>query len=120
MKDRLYLINKETGYVITCEDKNEYANVITALGDDWHECYVSLLDHIEPLIDGHKRCEAVRVWAEANNITEVKYDKDKDCIYTPTGSDDTDTSISISFDNYNAFNKLEHRKLYSIDELCGK
>lgn len=118
MKKLLYLINKETGYIVTCKNTNEYVHLSTVLGDDWKKCYVSLVENIEPLIDGRKRCEAVRLWAEANNVGAVRYDRGRDCLYIPDGSDHS--TIFISFDNYKAFSKLEDRRLYKIDELCGK
>jgi len=74
----------------------------------------------EPLIKDEKVRKAVRAWAEANDYFEVLYDKEKDCIYSPYGSDNTDTGVSISFDDIHVFDKLEHRKLYLIDELCGE
>ena len=74
----------------------------------------------EPLIEDEKFRKAVRWWAVANDMPEVLYDKDKDCIYSPFPSDKTDTSISLSFDETYVFEKLEHRKSYTIAELCGE
>ena len=73
----------------------------------------------EPLIKDERMRKAVRVWADANDLFEVRYDKDEDCIYSPYGSDKTDTSVSISFD-FHIFEKLKHRKTYTIAELCGE
>ena len=74
----------------------------------------------EPLIVDEKFRKIVRLWADMNGYTELLYDKTKDCLYSPYGSDDTDTSVSISFDNVFVFDNLKHRKLYTITELCGK
>lgn len=74
----------------------------------------------EPLINDNKYRKAVRTWAEANDYFEILYNKQEDCLSSPYGSDDTDTSVSISFDDIHVFNKLEHRRLYTIAELCGE
>lgn len=74
----------------------------------------------EPLIKDENIRKAVRAWAEANDMYDVLYDKDKDFIYSSYGSDNTDISVFISFDECGVFNKLEHRELYSIAELCGE
>lgn len=74
----------------------------------------------EPLIEGEKYRKAVRTWADANNDSELLYDKTKDCLYSQLGEDNTDTSVCISFDSIGVFKKLEHRELYTITELCGE
>ena len=117
MKKCLYLINKETGYVITCKNKNEYETTLQFLGDYWKPCQIDPVVLNEPLIDSEKERIVIRTWAEAINITEVIYDKFKDCIYTPKCDEMT---VSISFDRYSVFEKLEHGRLYTIIELCGE
>ena len=43
----------------------------------------------EPLIKDEKIRKAVRAWAEVNLISDILYDKDKDCIYSGFELDDT-------------------------------
>lgn len=74
----------------------------------------------DPLIKEEKNRNVIRAWAKVNALPEVLYDKNNECIYSPYGSDNTDTSVSISFDNVYVFEKLQHRKLYTIEELCGE
>ena len=122
------LKNKKTGEII---DGGDYLNVYDDLdhqGKSWHynslaELNADWEDYIpaEPIIKDEKFRKVVRWWAVANdNMTKVQYDKDEDCIYLPSASDETDTSVSLSFDNVNVFEKLEHRKYYTIAELCGE
>lgn len=117
------LRNKKTGEIVDLsifgitlnirkEEQPTYHS-IEGVCEDWE-------DVEEPLIKDEKICKAIRAWAEANGYDTVLYDKDKDCIYSPYGSDKTDTSVSISFDLDGTFKELEHRHLYTITELCGE
>ena len=75
---------------------------LTKLNEDWEDYKPA-----EPLIKDEKFRKVVRWWAVANdNMPEVQYDKDEDCIYSPYASDETDTSISLSFDNIHVFEKI--------------
>ena len=74
----------------------------------------------EPLIKDEKIRKAVRTWVEANSLDVAQYDKAKDCLYSPWGCDATDTSVSISFDKLGMFKNLEHRRVYTVAELCGE
>lgn len=96
-------------------DRKTYQS-LAELNSEWED-----YNPKEPLIKDEKFRKVVRWWAAANdNMTKVQYDKDEDCIYLPSASDETDTSVSLSFDNVNVFEKLEHRKYYTIAELCGE
>lgn len=87
---------------------------LAKLYEEWED-YMSK----EPLIKDEKIRKVVNAWAEVNNLSSVLYNKDEDCIYSPYGSDDNDLSISISFDEFGVFKGLEHKKEYTIKELCG-
>ena len=76
MKQRLYLINKETGYLITCKDKNEYWKVLHFLHDDWKPCKIDLVYLNEPLIENNKVRFSLKTWADINNIHSVIYHVD--------------------------------------------
>ena len=103
--------NAESGYSEYCRYKT-----LAELNKEWEDYKPD-----EPLIKDEKFRRVVRWWAVANDdMPKVLYDKDKDCIYSPFASDKTDTSISLSFDNIHVFEKLEHRKYYTIAELCGE
>ena len=70
----------------------------------------------EPLIKDEKVRKAVRAWAEANEISQVQFDR-----YTSgfSASDDGHNFLSmISFDGY-VFMFVDG-KYYTIDELCGE
>ena len=124
------LRNKETGEIIEGTCFSEIIGKLNKRADyspsDAPLCSLLLVRQYwavcscKPYVEYERFRRAIRNWAEANDIISVLYDKNKDCIYSPCGSDDTDTSVSISFDSYEAFKGLEHRKLYLIDELCGK
>lgn len=73
----------------------------------------------KPLIKYGKVRKAIRAWAEANDLYEVLYDKEQDCLYSPYGADDHDISYQISFDEFHLLDNLESRKIYTVDELCG-
>lgn len=117
--------NKKTGEIkkmwkdnicLSFSDCNKVYYSIAELNSEWED-----YNPKEPLIKDEKFRKVVRWWAVANdNMTKVQYDKDEDCIYLPSASDETDTSVSLSFDNVNVFEKLEHRKYYTIAELCGE
>lgn len=77
--------------------------------DDWFE------EIKEPLIKDEKIRKAVRAWAEANEISQVQFDR-----YTSGFSaDDAGHNLlsMISFDGF-VFNCVDG-KYYTIDELCG-
>lgn len=117
--------NKKTGEIkkmwkdnicLSFSDCNKVYYSIAELNSEWED-----YNPKEPLIKDEKFRKVVRWWAVANdNMTKVQYDKDEDCIYLTSASDETDTSVSLSFDNVNVFEKLEHRKYYTIAELCGE
>ena len=103
-----YEIKKECGNLY-------YYDTLAEFNEEWED-----YEPAEPLIKDEKICKAIRAWAEANGYDTVLYDKDKDCIYSPYGSDKTDTSVSLSFDLDGVFKELEHRYSYTITELCGE
>jgi len=115
------LRNKKTGEITTdfayilleATDYRTYDS-ISELCKDWED-----YKPVEPLIKDEKIRKAVRAWAEANEYDTVLYDKNENCIYSPYGSDNTDTSVSITFDLEGMFKDLEHRGSYTITELCG-
>lgn len=121
------LRNKKTGEIIEGESIVHIIRKLHDRGDVMFRGPVLSLDLFreywevcsEPRIKNKRYRFVIKSWAEVNSIIDVLYDKDKDCIYSPCGSDNTDTNVSISFDTYEVFKGLEHRKLYSIDELCG-
>lgn len=101
--------NAESGYSVYARYKT-----LAELNEEWEDYKPA-----EPLIKDEKVRKAVRAWAEANRHTLIQYDKAKDCLYFLCGSDIDDTSLSINFDDLCAFKKLEHKHLYTINELCG-
>lgn len=120
------LRNKKTGEAVYVDFQIPLCNNNEVLG-----CYsVTSLKELnnsfedwtpaEPLIKDEKIRKAVRAWAEANTYDQLFYDKGKDCLHSPYGSDDTDKSVRISFSECDVFEKLGHRELYSIAELCGE
>lgn len=98
-------VNKTYGKEISLDTLNKYY-------EDYEEKELQI-----PLVDSEEVRIAIRTWAEATNITKVIYDKFKDCIYIPECDEMT---VSISFDRYSVFEKLEHGRSYTITELCGK
>jgi len=95
-------------------EEKHYAS-LAELNEDWED-----YKPVEPLIKDEKIRKAVRAWAEANEYDTVLYDKNENCIYSPYGSDNTDTSVSITFDLDGMFKELEHRRSYTIAEICGE
>ena len=118
-------INENNIVVVCLKVKDE----VSPDGYKYIASYINLVEFLEewedyepqePLIKDKEIRKLVKAWAEVNDYNEVMYDGSKDCIYSPYGSDDTDTSVSISFDDYCALERLEHKKLYTITELCGE
>lgn len=123
------LKNKKTGEVVELvglyfyngrpffelEDKNGmFKREITTLAEfneSWEDYKLT-----EPLIENKTIRKAVRLWATVNGLTEVKYNKNNDCIHCTYI---TDMPVSISFGDIHIFEKLEDMKIYTIDELCG-
>ena len=105
MKQRLYLINKETGYVITCKDKNEYFTVIQFLHDDWKPCKIDLVEINEPLIENNKVRFSLKTWAYINNIHS--YFENATCPVMEYGLN-------------KVLHELKDGVRYTITELCGK
>lgn len=114
------LRNKKTGEIgvinlkVYGDDAEHVYDKLETLYEDWEDNVP-----IEPLIKDEKVSKVVIAWAEVNNLSSVLYNKDEDCLYSPYGSDDNDLSISISFDEFGVFKGLEHKKEYTIEELCG-
>ena len=102
--------NAESGYSVYARYRT-----LAELNEEWEDYKPA-----EPLIKDEKIRKAVRAWAEANTYDQLFYDKGKDCLHSPYGSDDTDKSVRISFSECDVFEKLGHRELYSIAELCGE
>ncbi len=92
-----------------------FADSISELNEEWED-----YNPTEPLIKDEKIRKAVRAWADANMHTLIQYNIAKDCLYFLSGTDYSDTSISISFDEVDVFKELEHRRTYTITELCGE
>ena len=118
MKQRLYLINKETGYVITCKDKNEYWTVLQFLHDDWKPCKIDI-DRNEPLIENDRVRFSLKMWAHINNIHSVIYRLYKGnnycCSYF---ANDSFPIIKCGFNK--ELYELKDGVQYTITELCGK
>ena len=118
------LRNKKTGKIVEDTDilgllasaKNDVSiyHSLAELNEEWEDV------EDMPQIQDEPTRNVVKCWAKVNDLYEVLYDEDKDCIYSPYGSDKTDTSVSISFDECNVFKGLEPRKLDTINELCGE
>ena len=119
MKQRLYLINKETGYVITCKDKNEYATVLQFLGDYWEPCKIDSVDLNEPLIENNRVRSSLKMWAHINNIYSVIYhlDKNSNCCRSYF---ENDSCVVMEFGLNKVLHELKDGVKYSIEELCGK
>jgi hypothetical protein len=121
------LRNKKTGEIIiptdytfaTYDDGIKYGHHIyyslAEFNEDWEDYKPA-----EPLIKDEKVRKAVRAWADANVHTLIQYNIAKDCLYFLSGTDYSDTSISISFDEVDVFKELEHRRTYTLAELCGE
>ena len=118
------LINKKTGKIVELKlvqvnDKyiedhevdflNGEKLTLKSLADSFN-------DVNEPLIKDEKIRNAVRAWAEANEISQAQFDR-----YTSgfSASDDGHNLLSmISFDGF-VFMFVDG-KYYTIDELCGE
>lgn len=86
----------------------KFPNILT----DWFE----EIKPSEPLIKQEKIRKAVRVWAEANEISQAKFDRRMSGF---SASDAGHNFLSmISFDGF-VFN-CEDGKYYTIAELCGE
>jgi hypothetical protein len=121
------LRNKKTGEIIiptdytfaTYDDGIKYGHHIyyslAELNEEWEDYKPK-----DPLIKDEKVRKAVRAWADANVHTLIQYNIAKDCLYFLSGTDYSDTSISISFDEVDVFKELEHRRTYTLAELCGE
>ena len=91
---------------------------LECLGDNW-EYYV---EPKEPLIKDEKIRKAVRAWAEANRVTEVRYSSCHDAECEFNARDDENKSI-VFIGNFTKMNEkldLSGRTIYPIDELCGE
>ena len=91
-------------------DRKTY-NSLSELNDEWEDYAPK-----EPLIKDEKIRNAVRAWAEANDISQAQFDR-----YTSgfSASDDGHNLLSmISFDGF-VFMFVDG-KYYTIDELCGE
>lgn len=102
--------NSESGYSVYARYKT-----LAELNEEWEDYKPA-----EPLIKDEKIRKIIRAWAEVNLVEDVLYDKNKDFIYSAYGSDDTDTSVCISFDDNHVYDELKPRKTYTITELCGE
>lgn len=116
------LRNKKTGEVVVEINKiglvwNKYGmpaeigqyDSITELCEEWEDYKPK-----EPLIKDEKIRNAVRAWAEANNITQVSYNAGWNT-FRCTG----DFVISFDYD-FDRHDGLEDMKRYTIAELCGE
>ena len=91
-------------------DRKTYES-LAELNEDWED-YVPK----EPLIKHEKIRKAVRAWAEANEISQVKFDRHTSAL---SGRDAGNNFLSmISFDGF-VFD-CEDGEYYTIDELCGE
>ena len=110
------LRNKQSGEIkeFVLFDGKEMQSGLTLenLARDWEDYKPK-----EPLIKDEKIRNAVRAWAEANEVSQqIQFDR-----YTSgfSASDDGHNILSmISFDGF-VFN-CEDGKYYTIDELCGE
>ena len=76
----------------------------------------------EPLIKDEKIRKAVRVWAEANRVTEARYSSCHDAEGEFNARDDENKSI-VFIGNFVEMNeRLDYsgRTIYTINELCGE
>ena len=116
----MLLRNKKTGEIkkmwkdnicLSFSDCNKVYYSIAELNADWEDYAPK-----EPLIKQEKIRKAVRAWAEANEISQAKFDRNTSGF---SASDAGHNFLSmISFDGF-VFN-CEDGKYYSIDELCGE
>lgn len=90
-------------------DRKTYQS-LAELNDEWEDYAPK-----EPLIKQEKIRKAVRAWAEANEISQAKFDRRMSGF---SASDAGHNFLSmISFDGF-VFN-CEDGEYYTIDELCG-
>lgn len=117
------LKNKQTGEII---DGGDYLNVYDDLdhqGKSWHYNSLAELNEEwedyapkEPLIKDEKIRKAVRVWANANEISQAQFDRHTSGFLA---SDAEHNILSmISFDGF-VFMFVDG-EYYTIDELCGE
>ena len=91
-------------------DRKTYES-LAELNADWEDYAPK-----EPLIKQEKIRKAVRAWAEANEISQAKFDRRMSGF---SGRDAGHNFLSmISFDGF-VFN-CEDGEYYTIDELCGE
>lgn len=91
-------------------DRKTYQS-LAELNDEWEDYAPK-----EPLIKQEKIRKAVRAWAEANEISQAKFDRRMSGF---SASDAGHNFLSmISFDGF-VFN-CEDGEYYTIDELCGE
>lgn len=84
---------------------------LAELNDEWEDYAPK-----EPLIKQEKIRKSVRAWAEANEISQAKFDRRMSGF---SASDAGHNFLSmISFDGF-VFN-CEDGEYYTIDELCGE
>ena len=84
---------------------------LAELNEEWED-----YEPKEPLIKHEKIRKAVRAWAEANEISQVKFDRHTSGL---SGSDAGNNFLSmISFDGF-VFD-CEDGEYYTIAELCGE
>lgn len=107
---------EEINLVVMNDERNCYESFaeyhsLAELNSDWEDYKPS-----EPLIKDEKIRKAVRVWAEANEISQAQFDR---YISGFSASDDGHNLLSmISFDGF-VFMFVDG-KYYTIDELCGE
>lgn len=112
------LKNKNTGGLANCDPIEVKTDAgfhdyysLAELNEEWEDYKPA-----EPLIKDEKIRKAVRAWADANEISQVQFDR-----YTSgfSASDDDHNLLSmISFDGF-VFMFVDG-KYYTIDELCGE
>lgn len=83
-------------------------DTLAELNAEWEDCTPK-----EPLIKDEKIRKAVRVWAEANHVTRVKYDASWNSFRC------TDFVIGFDYD-FDRHDGLEDEESYTIAELCGE
>ena len=112
------LRNKKTGGLANCEPIEVKTDAgfhdyysLAELNDEWED-----YEPKEPLIKQEKIRKAVRSWADANEISQAKFDRNTSGF---SASDDGHNLLSmISFDGF-VFMFVDG-KYYTIDELCGE
>lgn len=89
---------------------------IDELNEEWEGCKPK-----EPLIKDEKIRKAVRAWAEANRVAEVRYSSCHDAECEFNARDDENKSI-VFIGNFTEMNEelaFSGRTIYTIAELCG-